>query len=161
MPLRGDFGGLRGLIGKLQRAAGGALTRSESHLMQEALAKTREEVVECFLYQRDPDGAPWAARKTVYGNYRDTNPILFDLLSYMEFQIVDGKVKVTNRKYYAFYHQTGTRRMVARPFLPTRSAPGKLFDRLKLGAARALRGFFGSGPDPSEGYYESYELTRG
>lgn len=139
MGLKGDFGRLRGLAERLKKVASGSLTRTESRLMGDALAATREEVTVCFLYQRDPTGTAWAARKTIYGNYRDSNPILFDLLSCMRYEVADGKIKVTNDKYYAFYHQTGTRNMAARPFLPSKVRPGKLPERLKLAAVRALK----------------------
>ena len=142
MGLKGDFGRLRGLAERLKKVASGSLTRTESRLMGDALSATREEVTVCFLYQRDPTGAAWAARKTVYGNYRDSNPILFDLLSYMRYEVSDGKIKVTNDKYYAFYHQTGTRNMVARKFMPSRVAPGKLLDRVKLAAISNLKSAF-------------------
>lgn len=142
MGLKGDFGRLRGLAERLKKVASGSLTRTESRLMGDALAATREEVTVCFLYQRDPTGTAWAARKTIYGNYRDSNPILFDLLSYMRYEVADGKIKVTNDKYYAFYHQTGTRNMAARKFMPSRVAPGKLLDRVKLAAISNLKSAF-------------------
>ncbi len=157
MPVRGAFGRLRSLIGQLRAVQGGALTKPESRLMQEALAATREEVAACFLYQQDPDGVAWQPRKTVYGDYRDTNPILFDLLSFMQFEISDGKIKVTNSKYYAFFHQTGTRYMVARRFLPSAASPGRLPDRLKAAAARSVRAAFAS---PGLGRVLGYALDR-
>lgn len=107
--------------------------------MQNALFATREALTECFLYQRDPQGIAWAPRKHVYGDYRDTNPILFDLLSFFRFDVSDGKIKVTNSKYYAFFHQTGTRFMVARQFVPTRGSAGSFGEKLKLAAVRAVR----------------------
>ena len=98
MGVTGAFGKLRSLIGKLQSVASGSLTRKEGELMKNAEFATREALTECFLYQRDPQGVAWSPRKHVYGNYRDTNPILFDLLSGFVFQVFDGKVKVTNIK---------------------------------------------------------------
>ena len=139
MGVTGSFGKLRSLIGKLQSVASGSLTRKEGELMKNAEFATREALTECFLYQRDPQGVAWSPRKHVYGNYRDTNPILFDLLSYFKFDITDGKIKVTNTKYYAFFHQTGTRFMVARKFMPTKSAVGSYGDKIKLVAIRTIR----------------------
>lgn len=139
MSVTGSFGKLKSLIGRLQGAAQGKLERKEGELMKNALFATREALTECFLYQRDPQGVAWAPRKHVYGNYRDTNPILFDLLSCFRFDVSDGKIKVTNSKYYAFFHQTGTRYMVARRFVPTRGSVGSFGEKLKLGAVRALR----------------------
>lgn len=158
MGLRGDFGKLRSLINRMRDVAAGKLERAESQLMQECKAATQLEVVECFFYQRDPSGRPWAARITVYGDYRDTNPILYDLLSSLEFTVDNGTVHVTSKKHYAFFHQTGTSRMVARAFLPSRSSPGKLFARLRIASVRALRAAL-TGRDASEGYYASYELS--
>ena len=139
MGVTGSFGKLRSLIGKLQSVVSGSLTRKEGELMKNAEYATREALTECFLYQRDPQGIAWKPRKHVYGNYRDTNPILFDLLSGFVFQVFDGKVKVTNIKPYAFYHQTGTRHMVARKFMPTKASVGSYGDKIKLVAIRAIR----------------------
>ena len=107
--------------------------------MKNAEFATREALTECFLYQRDPQGVAWKPRKHVYGDYRDTNPILFDLLSYFKFDITDGKIKVTNTKYYAFFHQTGTRHMVSRKFMPTNASVGSYGDKIKLVAIRTIR----------------------
>ena len=139
MGVTGAFGKLRSLIGKLQNVASGSLTRKEGELMKNAEFATREALTECFLYQRDPQGIAWKPRKHVYGDYRDTNPILFDLLSYFKFEITDGKIKVTNSKYYAFFHQTGTRHMVSRKFMPTNASVGSYGDKIKLVAIRAIR----------------------
>jgi hypothetical protein len=139
MGVTGSFGKLRSLIGKLQNVVSGSLTRKEGDLMKNAEFATREALTECFLYQRDPQGVAWAPRKHVYGNYRDTNPILFDLLSGFVYQVLDGKIKVTNVKPYAFFHQTGTRFMVARRFVPTKGSVGSFGEKLALGAVRALR----------------------
>lgn len=139
MSVTGSFGKLKSLIGRLQGAAQGKLERKEGELMKNALFATREALTECFLYQRDPQGVAWAPRKHVYGNYRDTNPILFDLLSGFVYQVLDGKIKVTNVKPYAFFHQTGTRFMVARRFVPTNGNVGSFGEKLALGAVRALR----------------------
>ena len=61
--------------------------RRELGLLEDARVALRDTVTECFLLQRSPDGVPWVERKTVYGDYRDTNPILFDLLSGLRFEI--------------------------------------------------------------------------
>jgi hypothetical protein len=140
--IRGNFGGLRSLIGKVRAAASGALTRQESGIMKAAEYAVRETIAESFLYQRTPDGEAWKPRITVYGDYRDSNPLLFDLLSYMSYEISDGKVKVTNKKPYAFYHLKPYKRRPARVFLPSSTAPGNLADKLKLGVNRAVRSFF-------------------
>ena len=139
MGVTGSFGKLRSLIGKLQSVVSGSLTRKEGDLMKNAEFATREALTECFLYQRDPQGVAWAPRKHVYGNYRDTNPILFDLLSGFVYQVLDGKIKVTNVKPYAFFYFTGTRFMVARKFMPTKSSVGSYGDKIKLVAIRAIR----------------------
>ena len=140
--IKGNFGGLRSLIGKMRSAASGALVRQEGAIMKSAEYAVRETVAESFLYQRTPDGEAWKPRITVYGDYRDSNPLLFDLLSFMQYEISDGKIKVTNRKPYAFYHLKAYKRRPARVFLPSSTAPGKLADKLKLGVNRAVRSFF-------------------
>jgi hypothetical protein len=138
----GNFAGLRALIGKMRAAASGALTKRESTIMKSAEWALRETVAECFLYGRTPDGKTWQARITLYGDYRDSNPLLFDLLNYMDYQTEDNKIIATNKKPYAFYHLTPYKRRPARVFLPSSTAPGKLSDRMKLGVSRAIRSFF-------------------
>lgn len=145
MGVRGAFGRLRTMINGARAMASGALERAEGRLMQEAKAALQETVAESFLYQRTPDGKAWAARITVYGDFRDTNPILFDLLSYMQYEVRDGKVIATNRKPYAFYHLTAYKRRPARVFLPSSTAPGKLSDRIKLAGIRSVRALLTGG----------------
>lgn len=145
MGVRGAFGKLRQLIAGARDIAAGKLEAAEGRMMQECKAALAETVAESFLYQRTPDGKSWAARITVYGDFRDTNPILFDLLSYMQYEVRDGKVIATNTKPYAFYHLTAYKRRPARVFLPSSTAPGKLTDRLKLAAIKAVRGSIGAG----------------
>lgn len=143
MSVTGAFGKLKSLIGKLQSATAAKLESKEGALMQSALWATREALTECFIYQRDPQGVAWKPRKHVYGDYRDSNPILFDLLSYFRYDVTDGKIKVTNSKYYAFYHQTGTRFMVARRFMPSKARPGSFGSKLKLAGIRTMRSSLG------------------
>lgn len=114
-------------------------------MLQECKAALAETVAESFLYQRTPDGKAWAARITVYGDSRDTNPILFDLLSTMQYEVRDGKVIATNTKPYAFYHLTAYKRRPARVFLPSSTAPGKLSDRIKLAGIRSVRALLTGG----------------
>lgn len=138
MGVRGAFGRLRTLIHGARQMAAGALERAEGQMMQECQAALAETVAESFLYQRTPDGKPWAARITVYGDFRDRNPLLFDLLSFMRYETRDGKVIAKNDKYYAFFHMTPYKRRVARVFLPSSTAPGKMRDRVKLALAQAI-----------------------
>ncbi len=145
MGVRGAFGKLRTLISGARAIAGGALDRAEGRMMQEAKAALQETVAESFLYQRTPDGKPWAPRITVYGDSRDFNPLLFDLLSFMRYEVSDGKIIARNDKPYAFFHLTPYKRRVARVFLPSSSAPGKLKDRVKLAAIRSARSLLSGG----------------
>lgn len=114
-------------------------------MLQECKAALAETVAESFLYQRTPDGKPWAARITVYGDFRDTNPLLFDLLSFMYYDTRDGKVIAKNTKRHAFFHLTPYKRRVARVFLPSSTAPGKLADRIKLAGIRSARALLTGG----------------
>lgn len=139
MGVRGAFGKLRQLIAGARDIAAGKLEAAEGRMMQECQAALAETVAESFLHQRTPDGKPWAARITVYGDFRDTNPILFDLLSFMRYKTERGKVIAENDKAYAFYHLTPYKRRVARVFLPTSTAPGKMRDRVKLAGIRGAR----------------------
>lgn len=145
MGVRGAFGKLRTLINGARAMAGGALERAEGRMMQEAKAALQETVAESFLYQRTPDGKPWGARITVYGDFRDTNPLLFDLLSYMGYEVTDGKIIARNSKRHAFFHLTPYKRRVARVFLPSSSKPGQIRDRVKLAAMRGARALLTGG----------------
>jgi hypothetical protein len=145
MGVRGAFGRLRTMINGARAMAGGALERAEGRLMQEAKAALQETVAESFLYQRTPDGKPWGPRITVYGDFRDTNPLLFDLLSYMQYEVADGKVIARNSKPYAFFHLKPYMRRVARVFLPSSTEPGKMRDRVKLAGIRGARALLTGG----------------
>lgn len=150
MPVRAPLQKMKHFARNIRDTAEGGLLKREAGYMEDARVALRESVTECFLYQRDPDGKPWAERKTVYGNYRDSNPILFDLLSSFRFEIaytntaaflrrIGAGVKLVSDKSYAVYHQTGTRFMVARKYVPPVERPGKLADRLLLAGVRGLR----------------------
>ncbi|HMW22541.1 MAG TPA: hypothetical protein PKC59_03820 [Burkholderiaceae bacterium] len=154
MPLSGPLDRLRQHGRRLHDLAGGALVRRELGLLEDARVALRDTVTECFLLQRSPDGVPWVERKTVYGDYRDTNPILFDLLSGLRFEITysgtaaflrraGSGVSCESDKYYAFYHQNGTRTVPARPFLPTKTAPPQLRQQVLLAGIRAARSILG------------------
>lgn len=154
MPVTAPISRMRSFARGVADMADGAILRRESGMLEESRVALREAVTECFLLQRDPDGKPWANRKTVYGDYRDTNPILFDLLSSLRFEVVyqstgaflrraGSGVSVISDKGYAFFHQTGTRFMVARKFIPSVSRPGQLRDRLLLAGLRGLRRVLG------------------
>lgn len=145
MGVRGAFSRLRQLIDGARTIAAGRLEQAEGRLLQECKAALAETVAESFLYQRTPDGKAWAARLTVYGDFRDTNPLLFDLLSHMQYEVRDGKVIVTNTKPYAFFHLTAYKRRPARVFLPSSTAPGKLADRIKLAGIRSARALLTGG----------------
>lgn len=150
MPVSAPLSRMRSYARNVRDLADGALLKREAGMLEEARVALREDVTECFLYQRDPTGKPWAERITIYGNTRDMNPILFDLLSSLRFEIVysgtaaflrraGSGVKVVSDKAYAFYHQTGTRRMVARKFIPSVERPGRLASKLMLAAVRSIR----------------------
>lgn len=150
MPLLGPLDRLKQHGRRLHDLAGGALVRRESGLLEDARVALRDTVAECFLLQRSPDGVPWAERKTIYGDYRDTNPILFDLLSSLRFEIIysgtaaflrraGSGVECVSDKVYAFYHQNGTRTTKARPFLPTTTAPPQLRQKMLLAGIRAAK----------------------
>jgi len=154
MPVSAPLSRMRSFARGVADMADGALLRRESGMLEESRVALREAVTECFLLQRDPDGKPWANRKTVYGNYRDTNPILFDILSSLKFEIAyqgtasflrraGSGVAIATDKAHAFFHQTGTRFMVARKWFPVVSRPGQLRDRLLLAGLRGLRRVLG------------------
>ena len=57
----------------------------------------------------------------------------------MRYKTERGKVIAENDKAYAFFHLTPYKRRVARIFLPTSTAPGKMRDRVKLAGIRGAR----------------------
>lgn len=152
MPVRGDFGKLRALAGRLRDMADGKLLQADSQFMSESKAALQETIAESFLYQRSTSGDAWKPRVRAYGDSRDGNPILFDLLSSLKVEIAygswkdlhlkrGGKLRVTSSKTYAFYHQNGTRKMAARRFLPEAEGSRSLTVRIQHAAVRAVRAF--------------------
>jgi len=147
MPLFGDMGRLGSFVRSFAAKASAAAAQRQRQLQEETRAAVMESVAECFLYQRDPDGTPWPARLTIYGNSRDMNPLLYDLLSYMSF-VIEARgnsfaIVVKNSKYYAFFHLKPYKRRPARAFLPSGNTPVSLRRRLELAGLRAARGLLG------------------
>jgi len=108
----GDFA-LEPLIRKLTEVGDGRiLTLIRQNLAEEAV----DLVKQGFERESEPFGAPWAPLK------RRTGKILQDTgrlkNSFTPRATADGFRIVTNVA-YAQYHQRGTRRMVARPLVPT------------------------------------------
>lgn len=117
MPARGDFAALRRHIESLRDE----YARREK-LAAHAQEQLQERVAEAFLFQRTPAGQAWAPRKHVYGDSRDSNPLLYDILSSIrcarKITSTGFVVKGETEKYYLEYHVTGTVHMVARRPIP-------------------------------------------
>lgn len=145
MPASGDFGRVGAFVrGFALRVRAGAM-RHERRAMEEARAALMQQVTECFLYQRSPSGVPWPPRITVYGDFRDGNPLLFDLLSFFTWRIVESgsgfSIEMGNKKYYAFFHRKPYKGRPARDFAPDAGSatPPQLRHQMQLVGARLAK----------------------
>ena len=119
---------------KLNRMASPA---TWSRFKSEAAAVTKKSLLETYSNETDPYGAPWAHVADHPGHVQilhDTGALKG---SFRINLISEGfKIRVTDRK--ATWHQHGTRRMVARPFLPARGLPPRIAARLRLLARKVF-----------------------
>ena len=79
-----------------------------------------------FLDEKDPDGKPWAPLKPSTLRQKKTNAILREtstLAASITFlPPTQDSVRVVAGVEYGVFHQTGTKKMVARPFLGINNA---------------------------------------
>lgn len=117
MPARADTTKLRALAAQLQDSRG-----RRERMAAHAQARLQQIVTESFFYQRTPLGKAWPARKTRYYDFRDTNPLLFDLLSYFRYSrevtAAGFTIRMSSPKGYSLWHIYGTRTMAARNYVP-------------------------------------------
>lgn len=110
MALTGDTAALRLLVSQL--ATVGRVPRdARAELAKAALELVRDS----FGAAQSPEGAAWARLK-----YRHGRPLVLTgrLLRSVRSRIIADGIAVTASAPYAGFHQHGTRRMPARPFLP-------------------------------------------
>lgn len=111
--ISGDFGKLDALIGRLRRTA-----REVHQAAAEAAAPVVErQIAQAFSSATSPDGEPWAALRDGSGR-KPLQGLAGDYVVYA----FRGQVRVIFGKRYARFHQSGTRKMVARRFLPKGAA---------------------------------------
>ena len=75
-----------------------------------------------FKMQRDPTGKPWADLKPATWARKKTKMILQEstsggLLGSIAFNVGADEVRIKPSAEYGIFHQTGTKNMVARPFM--------------------------------------------
>ncbi len=111
--IRGDFGKLAGLAAKLRAASGGKVYEAlKKNLAAEALTQMQLG----FRGSRDPYGQVWRPLKKRRGK-----PLLDTgrLRGSFSYQVTSTGFRLGTVTVYAAAHQYGTRRIRARPMLPT------------------------------------------
>jgi len=92
---------------------------------KETATKLPELVDQQFLSVSSPDGGMWAPLV----QNPDRTPLI-GLRGHFTYTYNASTVTVSNAKWYAKFSQTGTRKMVARSFLPTTKLPQSWYDEL-------------------------------
>lgn len=114
MPLTGNFGALARWEQQLGKISDG---RVAFEIADEMSDRALALVAEGFAKESDPFGRRWAPKKR-----DDGRPILRGetnrLVQYRKAFVNQHGFRVESRAPYARYHQTGTRKMVARPMVP-------------------------------------------
>ena len=114
--LTGDDAALRGLLAAIKAFGQGAVVREAAKKLAPVLQELGDRP---WQRRADPDGAPWAPRKRVY-----PHPILEKTgrtRTSLRSRAVGTSVVTTVTPPFARFHQTGTRKMAARPIFPTRN----------------------------------------
>lgn len=117
MPVLGNTAALRKLIADFEKVGGGShMPILATNLGQEAVTQVQLG----FQASKDPYGAGWAPLKRRAGQpLRDTGR----LANSFTFEASPTQVRVWTNVAYAGYHQTGTKKMVARKMVPDDDLP--------------------------------------
>lgn len=122
MALTGDFSGMQRLEENLAR-----LAEVPSRATAEAATEITKELKKEFAAGRDPYGKNWAAlRPSTIKRGRKPPPLTASgaLRDGTEAVPMRGAgIMITVGEPYGVFHQTGTKNMVARPILPSKSFP--------------------------------------
>jgi phage gp36-like protein/phage gpG-like protein len=128
VPIRGDFGRLEDLV---RRAAQVASPAFRQRVLKNVAEAARTEIVLGFERSRDPYGNTWRPLQNPSRRRRGGRPLLDTgrlRSSWFVGATANGIVARTNVT-YAGFHQHGTRRMVARPMVPTGAELGPFWRR--------------------------------
>jgi phage gpG-like protein len=128
VPIRGDFGRLEDLV---RRAAEIASPQFRHRVLQNVAEAARTEIVLGFERGADPYGRKWEPLKARRGRRIGGQPLLDTgrlRSSFFVSPTSQGIVVRTNVS-YAGYHQFGTRRIPARPMLPSGKELGPFWRR--------------------------------
>jgi phage gpG-like protein len=116
VPLTGDFGKLRALVGQLADLGEGLPPELPRAMADEALSLVQMG----FRTSSDPYGVPWAPPKGRAGQpLRDTGRLAGSFTS----KVTSDGFSVGSNVAYAPYHQGGTGRMAARKMVPDEALP--------------------------------------
>ena len=129
------------IIRRLQLAKEGAPKAAAKGAMPPLM----RQVAKSFAEEKDPNGEKWAELK--YKKLKRGHKILEGLKAYFSFFSYNEYLKVSNQKYYTKYHQTGTKRMARRGFLPQSGRPvnKKWQEPLRVAAQKAILSAIKSG----------------
>lgn len=133
MPMTGDFSKLDHLIARMGRAR----TEIPRALAHNSVYEVRALVQESFANRATPEGEAWAPTK------KGDGPPLKDLDKSLRFAAEGARVRVSSTKGYAIFHVTGTRRMLARSFLPAGRLPSGWGARLRPATTKQIRDLLG------------------
>src|ERR1700674_1971207 len=127
MSIKGDFGRLEDLIARVRTVASAKFR--EAVLLNIAEA-ARTEIVLGFERGQDPYGRSWDRLKARTGRRVGGQPLRDRGQLQNSFNVRPNATGFTvSAVYYAAFHQHGTRRMVARPMVPTGSEIGPIWRR--------------------------------
>lgn len=113
-------------------------TSAFDDLMAEIGATAERQVAERFAGSHGPDGAAWAATKRGGQILVDTGALRGSIAS----SVGDDSVEIGAGAFYGLFHQEGTSKMVARPFLGFGDADWREIEEI---VERALQNLVGGG----------------
>lgn len=116
--VKGDFGRLEALIARARNIASPAFRQAALSNLAEA---ARTEIVLGFERGADPHDSRWAPLKVRHGRRVGGQPLRDTGRLQNSFNVRTSATGIVIRSNvtYAGYHQYGTRRMVARPMVPS------------------------------------------
>lgn len=117
LKLTGSDAPLRGMLAALKAFGQGAVVREAAKKLAPVLQELGDRP---WQRRADPDGAPWAPRKRTYPHslLEKTGKTRRSLRS----RASGTSVITTVSTPFARFHQTGTRKMAARPLFPAQQA---------------------------------------
>lgn len=132
--ISGDTAKLTALINRLK----GAEQKIGIRAAQVSTPVVKKLVHRHFIETKSPDETTWSALKKPTGL-----PPIRGLMDYFIYQTFGKRIHVTNSKWYTKFHQTGTRFMDARRFLPWDYIPTKWRKSLEPTIKREVKKILG------------------